>query len=194
MSVWTSDRPRLLSLHQLLRVRDPAAAHRLVEIRVRLEELRLRRDVGELGVEERLLGVRHLEIDRRAFPVAKVREVAETLQSRDVARLRLARQRELAAVDKRVLHFLEGDDDRFLVCGKRLALECFGLRDLAADAAGVEDRERRPGPIRPRSRRTLEEIRALAALQAEQADEVDTRKVCGLGNADVRIGGDKILL
>src|SRR5258705_12431390 len=35
---------------------NPAAAHRLVQIRIRLEELRLRRDQCELRDEQRLLG------------------------------------------------------------------------------------------------------------------------------------------
>src|SRR5260221_8501193 len=154
----------LLSLRELLRVRDPAAAHRLVETRVRLEELRLRRDVGELGVEEGLLCVGDFKVDRRAFPVAQGGEVAESLQCRDVARLGRERLRELAAVDQGVLHLLKRDDDRFLVAGKRLAPESLALRDLVADASGVEDWKAHAGPVRPRSRRALEEIRELAAL------------------------------
>src|SRR5258706_9821098 len=166
----------LLSLRERLRLRNPAPAHRLVEVRVRLEELRLRRDVRELRVEKGLLRTGDLEVDRRAFPVAQVREVAEALQRRDVARLRLARLRELASVDQGVLHFLEGDDDRFLVAGKRLAPEGLALRDLVADAPGVEDRKCHADPVRPRSRRAFEKFRGVAALQTEQAKEVDARE------------------
>src|SRR6266702_2325106 len=66
--------------NELFRLVYPTAAHRLVQIRVRLEELGLRRDVGELGVEQRLLGVGHLQINSRPFPVAQVGQVAEATQ------------------------------------------------------------------------------------------------------------------
>src|SRR5882672_10880267 len=130
---------------ELFDLRDPAAAHRLVEVRVGLEQLRLRRHVGELRVEQRLLGVGDLEVDRGAFLVAQRRKIAEALQRRDVRRLNFARLAELGAVDERVLHLLEADQDGFLVTGKRLALERFGPRDLVADPAGVENRQRHVG-------------------------------------------------
>src|SRR5258706_15190339 len=69
---------------------DPATAHRLVEIRIRLEVLRLRRDERKLGVEERLLRVSDLEIDRRPFLVALLGEVAKPSQLVDVVRLFVA--------------------------------------------------------------------------------------------------------
>src|SRR5260221_10840982 len=162
----------LLSSRELLRLRNPAPAHRVVEVRVRREELRLRRDVRELRVEKGLLRTGDFDVDRRAIPVAQVREGAEALQGRDVARLRLARLRELASVDQGVRHLLEGDDDRFLVAGKRLAPESLALRDLVADAPGVEDRQAHADPVRPRSRRALEKFRGLPALQPQQPQEV----------------------
>ena len=52
---------------ELLRFFDPAASHCLVQIGVRLEELRLRSDVRQLGIEQRLLGGGNLQVDGRAF-------------------------------------------------------------------------------------------------------------------------------
>src|SRR5512146_1788369 len=69
----------------------PGAAHRLVELGVRLEERSLCPDIGELGIEERLLRVGDLEVDRGALAVAERREIAETLQSCDVRLRDLAR-------------------------------------------------------------------------------------------------------
>src|SRR5262249_28273533 len=98
-----------------LRVFDPAAAHRLVQIGVRLEELRLRGYVGELSVEQRLLGSGDLEIDGRAFAIAQIGQVAKTLQGFYLICLLLAHLPEFRAIDERVLHVLEGADDRLLV-------------------------------------------------------------------------------
>src|SRR5258706_12992567 len=98
-----------------LRRCDPAATGRFVQARVRPKQLGLRRDVCQLGVEQRLLGVGDFQINGRPFVVAQRGEVAEALQCRDVPRLHLTRPAELRAVDQRVLHVLESDDDRFLI-------------------------------------------------------------------------------
>src|SRR5258706_51405 len=95
-----------------LGVGDPAAAHRLVEVGVGLEQIGLRGDVGELRAEERLLGGGDFQVEGRAFAVAQGGEVAEALQGGDVACLNFARLAELGVVDERVFHVLEGPLNR----------------------------------------------------------------------------------
>src|SRR5512132_701183 len=135
---------------------DPTAAHRLVQIRVRLEELGLRRHVRELGQEKRLFGVGHLEIDGRAFVVTQHRQVAEAKERQYVLRLLLAYLPVLRPIDQRVLHILESTDDRLFVGKESLLLHSFSARDLTADPAGVEDRLHQTRAVRPGLRGTLE--------------------------------------
>src|ERR1700758_5280126 len=86
-----------------LRLLHPATTHRLVQIRVRLEELGLRPDVCKLRDEQRLLGVSYFQVDRRPFAVTQIGQVAEAPQRLDVLRLLLADLLELGSIDQRVL-------------------------------------------------------------------------------------------
>jgi hypothetical protein len=51
----------------LVRLDHPAAAHGLVDVHQGLEDRSLRLRVGELGVEERTLGVQHVQLAGVAF-------------------------------------------------------------------------------------------------------------------------------
>src|SRR6202171_3450797 len=177
-----------------LRFLYPAATHRLVQIRVRLEKLGLRRDVRELGVEQRLFGIGHLQIDRRPFPVTQIGQVAEAPQRLHVLRLLLAHLSEFDPIDQGILHILESADDRLFIRVERLSLHSFGLRDLTAEPPGVENRLQRTRRKRPGSGGAFEQIRELGTFQAEQRGEADVGKVCSLGHANVGVGGDEILL
>ena len=73
-------------------------------------------------------------------------------------------------------------------------MQSFGLRDLTADPAGIENRLQHTRPERPDFGGALEQIRELGAFQAEQRGEADVGKVSSLGHADVGVGGDQVLL
>src|SRR5437899_1838182 len=105
----------ILARGEPFRLFDPTATYRLVQIRVRLEELGLSRDIRELGIEQRLFGVGHFQINGRPFPVAKVGQVAEAPQRLDVLRPLLAYLPELRPIDQRVLDVLESADNRLFV-------------------------------------------------------------------------------
>src|SRR4029453_13443293 len=108
------------------------------------------------------------EVDRHAFAVAQIREVAEALQRRHVLDLLLADAVELAAVDERVLHLLECADDGLLVGVERLLLDRLGAAGLACDPACVEDRLQQARTYRPALRRSLEQVGELRTLESEK--------------------------
>src|ERR1700741_2014092 len=65
-----SPRRRCALLGESFGIFYPTTAHRLVKVRIRLKELRLRRDVREFRVEQGLLGGSNLQVDRRTFAIA----------------------------------------------------------------------------------------------------------------------------
>src|SRR5207253_708173 len=152
---------------QSFRFFDPTAAHRLVQVRVRLEELELRRDKRELGDKQRLFRGGNLQIDGRALLIAQLCQVAEAPQGLDVLRLLVAYPSELHPIDERVLHVLETADDGLFVGVERLSLQRFGLRDLTADPTSIENGLQHTSSIGPRSGRSFQQIRELDAFQAE---------------------------
>src|ERR1700754_3920087 len=107
MSGKTGLRVRLLCRSEALRRRDPAAAHRLVEVDERSEHRALRLDESELDVEQAALGVEHFDVAREPALVAQARKPRVTPQRIDLAALRDELLANLLVRDERVFHFAE---------------------------------------------------------------------------------------
>src|SRR5690349_1607056 len=135
---------------EVVRGLDPPASHRSVQVYVGLKQLRVRADQLQLRIEERLLGVGHLKIDRHALLITKDRQLAKALQRFDVLGLFSPDLLEFSAVNQGILEVLESIDDRLLVGVQGFALRGFGLLDLVLDSSCRKYRNRPGRSKRPR--------------------------------------------
>ena len=69
-----------------------------------------------------------------------------------------------------------------------------GLRDLAGDRPAGEDRPDDRAAVAPHPRRAAEQVVEVGARGAERAGQRDRREVLRLRRADLRVGGDQLLL
>src|SRR5258708_3164608 len=96
--------------------------------------------------------------------------------------------------DQRVRNVGERRLNGLLILDESALPPRFGKLHVGLQTARGEDRLRNlrhkaPGTVRP-----VEQARQLRALTAQKSAQADLRKIRGLRDADVRVGGDQVLL
>ena len=147
-----------------------------------------------MRIEQRLLGRCHLQEDRRALPVASLRQLQQADQRCDVFFLLGALLLQRAARDQGVVDIAQRRDHCALITGDQFALASLRQLDLASHRPAGKQRLRQTAGAGPGERRPLEQLRQLRALQAQEPGQADPWKVGGPRNADVGVGGDQALL
>src|SRR5207249_11450453 len=163
-------------------------------VHARGKDLSADRSECELGRKQRLLRLQDRGVGGVTVVVLKRRKAGVIFQRRDQAALCSNLLLQLLAGNKGIGNVGKGILDRLLIAIKGRLLSGLRLRDLAAYRTEGEDRTHRLARVIPYTRWPGKEIRQVTAGAAERAGQRNRRKVKRLGCADLRIGGDELLL
>ena len=148
----------------------------------------------ELSGKESRLAVQDFEVARGAAPVAHVRQPGRVFGG--ICQLLLLDPDLLAfpIADERIGHFAKRLLHRALIDERRLLRAGFGKPDAVSNSAAFEDRLQRAGAEGPQPCGTCEQPGERGALISADGGQRDLREIVCLGDADLCVRRDQLLL